>query len=219
MSLIRLINYNGSSAIFAGLLSFLYIRNFILFLDRKTKKHKILFDMGQTALFADNAKALGIDLGAVDIAVLSHGHYDHVCYIDQFVNSFPDAKLLCHTDEVAILRDMEANVSSLFGSPCVYNQEFSLLNEEDTLTVGDLSFRVLSTPGHSQGSICLYHQQEGRLICGDTLFYGGYGRTDLYNSDQTKLIASLRRLMRELPKETLIYPGHGEVEVPLGQAL
>lgn len=144
----------------------------------------------------------------VKYIVLSHGHYDHVCYIDQFVNSFPDAKLLCHTDEVAILRDMEANVSSLFGSPCVYNQEFSLLNEEDTLTVGDLSFRVLSTPGHTPGSICLLCIEKGILFTGDVLFKNGWGRTDFKGGDQGKMALSLRRLL-SLDPEIIFYSGHG----------
>lgn len=172
--------------------------------------------------------------------VCTHGHFDHVFAVQDLLDSFGPLPVAIHAGDSCYLgpdpnRCREAHGFDLrmLGLPQLTEAlvhlpaPTCLLEEGDTLAKiagipcpeAAAQWQVLSTPGHSQGSICLYHQQEGRLICGDTLFYGGYGRTDLYNSDQTKLIASLRRLMRELPKETLIYPGHGEVGVPLGQAL
>lgn len=67
---------------------------------------------------------------------------------------------------------------------------------------------VLHTPGHSPGSVCLYNKDERTLISGDTLFYHAYGRTDLPGGDEYTIQKSLRRLLKEIPQNTLIYPGH-----------
>jgi hydroxyacylglutathione hydrolase len=81
-----------------------------------------------------------------------------------------------------------------------------LLKDGDVIKVGDLSFTVVHTPGHSPGSICLYG--EGVLFSGDTLFREGIGRSDLPGGNYRELMASLHRLMM-LPEDTVVYPGHG----------
>jgi glyoxylase-like metal-dependent hydrolase (beta-lactamase superfamily II) len=78
--------------------------------------------------------------------------------------------------------------------------------EGDNLNIGDLQFKILHTPGHSPGGICLYGG--GILISGDTLFAGSVGRTDLFGGDIGKLIISFKKLM-SLPEETRVLPGHG----------
>ena len=70
-------------------------------------------------------------------------------------------------------------------------------------------WKVLHTPGHSPGSICLYNKAQNALISGDTLFaYGNYGRTDMYGGDESSIIHSLSRLKDEISYDTLVYPGH-----------
>ena len=70
-------------------------------------------------------------------------------------------------------------------------------------------WKVLHTPGHTPGSICLYSAVENALISGDTLFdYGGYGRTDLAGGDEAQIIKSLAYLRENIPAGTLVYPGH-----------
>ena len=69
-------------------------------------------------------------------------------------------------------------------------------------------WRVLHTPGHPSGSVCLYNETERTLISGDTLFYHSYGRTDLPGGDEVVIQKSLRRLQKEIPDNTLVYPGH-----------
>jgi glyoxylase-like metal-dependent hydrolase (beta-lactamase superfamily II) len=81
-----------------------------------------------------------------------------------------------------------------------------MLDEGDKLALGALSFKVLHTPGHSPGCICLLG--EGVLFSGDTLFKGSVGRTDLPGGDMEQLKTSFRRLL-ELPPETRVLPGHG----------
>ena len=140
---------------------------------------------------------------------LTHGHYDHADYVELYKASFPKAQLVCHADEVRVLTDPEANVSMLLGLIRSYPAPDLTVDEEVTLTLGGLTFKVIHTPGHTPGSICLYCESEKTLFTGDTLFVGGYGRTDFKYGSLADLTASLRRLTA-LPEDTEFYSGHGE---------
>jgi glyoxylase-like metal-dependent hydrolase (beta-lactamase superfamily II) len=83
-----------------------------------------------------------------------------------------------------------------------------LLKEWDELSVGNLRFTVVHTPGHTPGSICLFEPVRKVLFSGDTLFASGYGRTDLPGGDEAQLELSLGRLAA-LPHDVQVYPGHG----------
>ncbi|MCY0870437.1 MAG: MBL fold metallo-hydrolase, partial [Firmicutes bacterium] len=84
------------------------------------------------------------------------------------------------------------------------------LQAGDVVAVGSLAFAVLETPGHSPGGICLHESAQGILFCGDTLFAGTVGRTDLPGSDPNVLMQSLHKELWPLPDATVIYPGHGD---------
>jgi glyoxylase-like metal-dependent hydrolase (beta-lactamase superfamily II) len=90
------------------------------------------------------------------------------------------------------------------------------LREGDQVRVGDLTFDVLHTPGHSEGSVCLYEERAGLLLAGDVLFAGSYGRTDLPGGDDELMVASLARLAHDLPDEVRVLPGHG-TETTIGR--
>ena len=83
------------------------------------------------------------------------------------------------------------------------------LNEGEQVRIGDLVFDILHTPGHSEGSVCLYEERRGLLLSGDVLFAGSYGRTDLPGGSDEQQVASLTRLGRDLPAATRVLPGHG----------
>ena len=83
------------------------------------------------------------------------------------------------------------------------------LKQADTVQAGSLCAEVLHTPGHTEGSICLYFSAEKKLIAGDTLFAGSIGRTDLPGGSMKKIINSLHGKLLALPDETVVVPGHG----------
>src|SRR5437773_5146946 len=83
------------------------------------------------------------------------------------------------------------------------------LVEGEQLKIGDLVFDVLYTPGHTEGSVCLYEERAGLLLAGDVLFAGTYGRTDLPGGDEAAMATSLARLARDLPPSVRVLPGHG----------
>jgi len=83
------------------------------------------------------------------------------------------------------------------------------VGNSDVVKVGSLAATVLHTPGHTEGSVCLYFPAEKKLIAGDTLFAGSIGRTDLPGGSFDKIIESLHEKVLALPDETVVVPGHG----------
>lgn len=125
--------------------------------------------------------------------VNTHSHYDHVVDVAEIVAQ-TGARVYRHPDEVD-LADVDVFV-----------------NDNDAITVGQLTLRVIHTPGHSKGSVCLY--AVGHLFSGDTLFVGDSGRTDLPGGHRPTLGASLRKLFDTLPAETVVWPGHDLGKTP-----
>jgi glyoxylase-like metal-dependent hydrolase (beta-lactamase superfamily II) len=86
---------------------------------------------------------------SVDYIVLTHGHFDHVDYIDRYVNEFPDAKILCHVDELKVLLDPEANLSPYIATTKAYRYPYVTVNEGDMISIGkndEISFKIIYSP-------------------------------------------------------------------------
>ena len=84
------------------------------------------------------------------------------------------------------------------------------IKDGDELIVGGLQFKVLHTPGHSPGGICLYVESEGVVFTGDSLFFGSIGRTDFRMGSLKELTRSIKEKLYTLPDETIVYTGHGD---------
>ena len=84
------------------------------------------------------------------------------------------------------------------------------LKEGDTVKIGRGELKVLHVPGHSPGSICLYDEEDGFIIVGDTLFQGSIGRTDLMGGNHRQLIDAIKNKLLTLPRETVVLSGHGD---------
>ena len=149
--------------------------------------------------------------------LLTHSHFDHITGIAPLKAAFPSAKIAVHKSEAGELTNppgpMNDSVIRFFGMPELLN-EVAKQPAADTLLEDGMDFegwKVIHTPGHTPGSICLYNEKEKALISGDTMFaYGGYGRTDMYGGDEAKLMHSLALLRERIPAGTHIYPGHDE---------
>ena len=145
----------------------------------------------------------------VKYLVLTHGHYDHAHYVGNYIDLYPDAAVICHEDEIKVLTDETANVSSLIGCPCSYDYEYTAIKDGDILTIGTLSFKALCFPGHTPGCMCLLNEENKIMFTGDVIFASGYGRTDFKYGDPSLMIKSLRKIST-MDKDITIYPGHGE---------
>ncbi len=149
--------------------------------------------------------------------VLTHSHFDHITGIAEVKSEFPAAKIYLHEVEAGELTGsglpgpMNEAVLDFFGAPqlidIVGSQPAADILMHDGMTV--FGWKIIHTPGHTPGSVCLYNAEERVLISGDTLFdYGGYGRTDMYGGNEAEIQKSLARLHREIPAGTIVYPGH-----------
>ncbi len=139
--------------------------------------------------------------------VNTHAHFDHLIALAQMRQS-TGAPLFIHVDEVPILASASLG-ARMFGFAMEQPQPAErLLRDGDQVRVGTLTLRVLHTPGHTPGGICLLG--DGWVISGDTLFQAGIGRTDLPGGDYATLMASIRDKLLTLPDTTIVYPGHGE---------
>ena len=165
----------------------------------------MIIDPGDEAKrIMNEVKDSGLD---IKIIALTHGHIDHVGALKE-VKEATGAGVVIHTDDVAILKDKFLSIflGIRHKSPPPPDR---LLNDGDTVSVGELSFKVIYTPGHTQGSICLLG--EGVLFSGDTLFNYGVGRSDLPGSggNHEQLIDNIKKRLLVLDDDIKVYPGHG----------
>lgn len=158
----------------------------------------------------------GADGGAIIRAVgnrqpvavlLTHGHYDHVGAVDAVCGHF-GIPLHLHPADLPKLTNPDLNAGALFGKRVTVRTPAQPIQEGEVLSLGGMDVTVWSTPGHSKGSCCFLLPQDQGVLCGDTLFNGGYGRTDFADGDFGELKQSLRRLFLMEPRQ-LAYPGHG----------
>ena len=146
----------------------------------------------------------------VNYVILTHVHYDHVLYIDEFRNEFSEAAVAIGEKDAELLSDTEANVSYLFGDTRAFGGVDTKLFEGDKIYLGSSVLSVLNTPGHTPGGICIYAETEKLMFTGDTLFAGGgIGRTDFKYGDFEVLRKSLFRIL-SMDGNITIFPGHGD---------
>ncbi len=142
---------------------------------------------------------------SLEYIVCTHAHFDHVGAVPD-IKGETGAKIIIHRDELEIYQGAR-DMAAFWGYDIAPLPEPDLLVEEgEEIRLGALSFRVLHTPGHSPGGICLFG--EGVVVTGDTLFAGAVGRTDFHGGNLNKLKESFQRLL-SLPPETEVLAGHG----------
>lgn len=151
-------------------------------------------------------RALDEGLRIVEV-VNTHGHIDHVCG-NGLVREATGAKVVMHGEDLEILRYPDAGfLASLGLAGHTPTEPDSFIEEGDKIEFGRQSLRVIHTPGHTPGGICLVGDEV--VFTGDTLFAGSVGRTDLFGGDQEVLLNSIRERVLTLPDGTTVEPGHG----------
>ena len=137
------------------------------------------------------------------MAVNTHGHFDHTSAVRPLLENHPDVPVYIHEKDSVDGPGGELRFSRVGEE----NQRY--YKEGDVITVGTIPLRVMETPGHSEGSVCLLAEGEHVIFAGDTLFRCSCGRTDFPGGSTKKILASLARLGR-LEGDLAVYPGHME---------
>lgn len=172
----------------------------------EAKKEALVIDPGDEAnVILEAAKGAGLDIKQV---VLTHGHMDHVGALAELKEA-TRASFLLHKDEVEMVlgRMRRPSAATTGHAHREMPQPDRLLQGGDSIEVGEFSFVVLNTPGHSPGGICLYGH--GIVFSGDSLFNFGIGRTDFPGCSEAQLMDSIFTKLMVLPDDTVVLPGHG----------
>lgn len=161
--------------------------------------------------------------------VLTHSHFDHITGILEIKNRFPKVPVAIHENEFSEMTNppgpMGESAIRFFGDmgllKMVQQQPSATISLKNGETLKKIAggnseiepaleaWKVIHTPGHTPGSICLYNKEDGLLISGDTIFdWGGYGRTDLAGGNEAQIHSSIQHLHKTLPAKTKVYPGH-----------
>lgn len=170
--------------------------------DENTKEGLLIDPAGDFDKIFDKINKHGLNIKWI---VNSHGHFDHICGNAHMLHK-TDAQLLIHkSDYKRMMSKMNRLISKIMcfeGSPTPER----LLEDGDTINVGNIELKVIQTPGHTFGSICLY--TEGHVFTGDTLFTEGFGRIDFRGRRYGQIMNSIKNKILTLPDDTIIWPGH-----------
>lgn len=138
--------------------------------------------------------------------LLTHGHGDHIGGVADIL-SLKKVPVYIHREDAYLLADADKNLSSFMSGPKIEVEADRLLEDQEIIELGKLKLKILHTPGHTLGSICIF--VEDVVFTGDTLFANSIGRTDLEGGSFKSIIQSILLKLFTLPDETKVMPGHG----------
>lgn len=179
--------------------------NCYIVINEETKESFVTDPAACPTELVSHIRSTGLKVQAV---LLTHGHFDHIMGIDDFVKEFP-VPVYAHEAEKELLENAQLNSSAMYGMGYTYSGA-EYLKDGQVLTIAGFEIHVIYTPGHTAGGCCYYIPAEHVLISGDTLFHASIGRTDLPTGSSSQLVRSVREKLMVLPEETKVYPGHME---------
>ena len=146
-----------------------------------------------------------LDGYSLEYVLLTHGHFDHILFVDEWRKL--GARVCIHEGDADFLGDPSKSLYlQFFARDTRHLPADIVLHDKSIIKLGDNLINVISTPGHTKGSVCYVFDDV--MISGDTLFDGSIGRTDLYGSSPSDMVASIEKLSA-IEKDYTVFPGHG----------
>lgn len=181
--------------------------NTYIICDENTKEAMVIDPGGEPEKIVELLNIL--EVNEIKYIFLTHCHADHIGGING-LKMQKGGKILVSRDDSEGLYNKEISLAEYIHMEIPELEADSRVDDGDLIHVGALEFKVIATPGHTKGSICLYCEKERLIFTGDTLFSGTWGRTDLPTGSFVAIMASISDKLMTLPDETICYPGHGK---------
>lgn len=175
--------------------------------DEKSKEAMVIDPGGEPERISETLDILGANLKYI---FLTHCHADHIGGIAE-LKKLKGGKILVSRADSEGLYNKDINLAEYINMEIPELEADSRVDDEDLIHIGEIEFKVIATPGHTKGGLCLYAEKEGLVFTGDTMFSGTWGRTDLPTGSFVELITSITDRLMPLPDDTIVYPGHGKI--------
>ena len=172
--------------------------------DKATGKGAVIDPGGHVERIMSLINDMKADIAEI---IITHGHFDHIGALDELRNVVGCGASIHELDAEMLLKSRK-NLSIFMGNDASFRPAERLLKDGDVIRFGESFLKVIHTPGHTAGGICLYDGDKV-LFSGDTLFAGSVGRSDFPGGDHYQLIESVVKALAEVKDETVVYPGHG----------
>lgn len=177
----------------------------VYFVYREDLKQAIVFDPAdQGQRLFEALKNNGLTVAGI---CLTHGHFDHILGVAK-LRQLSHCEIYASALEETVLSDERLNCSADTGRIATVTADH-LLGDGEEFELGGIRVKLLSTPGHTEGSCCYYIEEAEAVISGDTLFEMSVGRTDLPTGSMSAIVRSIKEKLMILPDDTRVFPGHG----------
>ena len=183
------------------------VTNTYVICDEETKETMVIDPGGEPEKIIETIDVLG---GNLKYIFLTHCHLDHIGGIKKLKDEKGGRILVSRADSIG-LYDEKINLAYYLDLEVPQLDENSRLDDGDLIHLGNNEFKVILTPGHTEGGLCLYDEKDKMVFTGDTLFSGTWGRTDLPTGDFNKIMNSITEKLMVLPNDTIVYSGHGDI--------
>lgn len=182
------------------------ITNCYVVMDEETKEAMVIDPGAEPKKIIEMLDILGAKLKYI---FLTHCHADHIGAIND-VKQVKGGKILVSREDSQGLYDETISLTYYAETPNPELEADSRVDDGDLIHLGNLEFKVIATPGHTKGGLCLYCKNEGMIFTGDTIFSSTWGRTDLPTGSLEDIMNSIIQKILVLPDDTIMYPGHGK---------
>lgn len=183
------------------------LTNSYIICDEETKEAMVIDPGGEPERIAEVLDILDANLKYIFV---THCHADHIGGIAE-LKRLKGGKILISRPDADGLFNEEINLAYYINMEKPELEADSRVDDDDLIHIGNIEFKVIATPGHTKGGLCLYSEKEKLVFTGDTLFSGTWGRTDLPTGSFVEIITSITNRLMTLPDHTIVYPGHGKI--------